>query len=166
MGKRRTVIADALESELALLAGATTETIGSPLQAVAELAGLVDELEPAGRDALSVRRRRAAARRLAAHAVLTAACVHGAFADRPDVDRARARVLSSLEPRGRRTTATPDDALAAVRAAALKLPAAEDDEQADWQLRAIAFVDERHLRALYDACVELAAVALREAAAS
>jgi hypothetical protein len=153
-----------LHIELAALASVTTETIGAPLHAVAVLAALAGELEPDGGDALSVRRHRAAARRLAAHAVLAAACVHGAFGDRPDLIRARARVEAGLVRRALSASAPPARAMGAVARATLALPALEDDGQADWQLGAIAFVDEALLRALYNACVELAAVALREAA--
>jgi hypothetical protein len=110
---------------------------------------------------LGVRRHRSAARRLAGGAVLTAACVHGAFGDRPGLDRARARVLSGLAERARQVETSAARALGAVAGAALKLPALEED----WQLGAIAFVDEELLRTLYGACIELAAVALREAAA-
>jgi hypothetical protein len=153
-------IPDALETELAALARATTQEIGAPLRAVAVLAALVGELEPASVDTLGLRRHRTAARRLAAHAVMSAACVHGAFGDRPGLERARARVLSGLAQRARRVEATAARALGSVAGAALELPALEED----WQLGAIAFVDEALLRTLYDACVELAAVGLREAA--
>lgn len=163
-GEEEGGIPDVLETELAALASVTTETIGAPLHAAAVLTALAGELEPGGRDALSVRRHRAAARRLAAHAVLAAACVHGAFGDRPGLPRARARVAGGLVARAREADATPARALAAVARAALALPALDDDGQTDWQLGAIAFVDEELLRGLYTACVELAAVALREAA--
>jgi hypothetical protein len=153
-----------LESELAALAGVTTETMDAPLHAVVVLAAQTGELESGRGDALSERRHRAAARRLAAQAVLAAAYVHGAFGDRPGLSRARARVTGSLVARARETDATPARALGAVARATLALPALDEDDQADWQLGAIAFVDEEVLRALYAACVELAAVALREAA--
>jgi hypothetical protein len=153
-----------LETELAALASVTTETIGAPLHAAVLLTALAGELEPVGGDALTARRHRAAARRLAAHAMLAAADVHGAFGDRPGAERARLRVSTGLVQRARTTTLAPPRALAAVARAALALPALEDDGHADWQLGAIAFVDEELLRRLYDACVELAAVALREAA--
>jgi hypothetical protein len=166
MGKQEGGIPGMLETELAALASVTTETIGAPLRATTLLSALAGELEPVRGDALSVRRHRAAARRLAAHAVLTAACVHEAFGDRPDVTRARGRVEAGLVDRARRSTVTPARALGAVARAALALPALVDDDHTDWQLGAIAFVDEELLRGLYDACVELAAVALREAAGS
>jgi len=107
-----------------------------------------------------------AARRLAAHAVAAAASVYGAFGDRPDAARARGRVESGLVDRARTTTTSPGRAMGALARAALALPALEDDGHADWQLGAIAFVDEELLHGLYDACLELAAVALREAAGS
>jgi hypothetical protein len=154
-------IPDALETELAALARATTHDIGAPLRAVAVLAALVGELEPDSGDAFGVRRHRSAARRLAEHAVLTAACVHGAFGDRPGVDRARSRVLAALASRARRVETTAARALGSIAGATLKLPALEED----WQLGAIAFVDEAVLRTLYEACLELAAVWLREAVA-
>jgi hypothetical protein len=155
-----------LESELASLASVMTETVGAPLRAVALLTAIAGELEPAGGDPLSVRRHRTAARRLAAHAVLTAACVHGAFGDRPDVDRARARIEAGLVERARAGATAPARALGEVARAALAMPELEDDGHSGWQLGAIAFVDEELLRRLYDACVELAASALREAAGS
>src|SRR5690349_17074477 len=96
MGEQEGGIPGMLETELAALASVTTETVGPPLRAATLLSALAGELEPAGGDALSARRHRAAARRLAAHAVLTAACVHGAFGDRPDVARARGRVEAGL----------------------------------------------------------------------
>jgi len=162
-GKEEGAIPDALNSELAALASVSTEMIGAPLHAVAVLTALAGELEPAGGDALTVRRHRAAARRLAAHAVLLATDVHGAFGDRPEPQRARARVIAGLAARARRTETAPGRALGAVARAALALPPLGDDG-ADWQLGAIAFADEGLLRGLHDACVELAAVALREAA--
>jgi hypothetical protein len=163
-GEQEGRIPDMLETELASLASVMTETVGAPLHAVAVLTAIAGELEPAGGDPLSVRRHRTAARRLAAHAVLTAAGVHGAFADRPDLDRARARVESGLVERARAGAIAPGRALGAVARAALALPHLEDDGHGSWQLGAIAFVDEALLRGLYDACVELAASALREAA--
>jgi hypothetical protein len=164
MGKQEGGTPDMLETELAALASVTTETVGAPLHTAVLLAALAGDLEPGGADALSVRRHRAAARRLAAHAVLAAACVHGAFADRPDLPRARARVANGLVERARDIDLTPARALGAVARATLALPALDDDGQADWKLDAIAFVDEELLRGLYSACADLAAVALREAA--
>jgi len=143
----------------------TTGTIGAPLRAVAALTVLAAQLEDGG-DAFSERRQHAAARRLAAHAAMTAACVHGVFGDRPGVEHAHERVLAGLAGRARRAEASPGRALGAVAAAALALPPLEEDAASDWQVGAIAFADERLLRALYEACVELAAVALREAASS
>jgi hypothetical protein len=142
------------------VASVTTEDVSAPLRAVARLAVLAGDLEVGG-DPLGARRRRVAARRLTAKAVLTAASVNGAFGDRPGLAAARGRVLSDLVERARLAQASPARALGAVADAALELPALDE---ADWPLGAIAFVDEDLLRALYDACVELAAVALREAA--
>lgn len=163
MRKGGRVIPDALVNELAALAGVSTEPIGAPLHAVALLTAIAGEIDPPGGDPLSQRRHRVASRRLAAHAVMAAATIHGAFGDRPDLERARSRVLVGLPERAHQATATSQRALGAVAAAALQLPPLEHDTTAEWQLGAIAFVDEELLRALYDACVELAAVALRDA---
>lgn len=145
------------------MASVETDPIGAPLHAVALLARLLGEVEVDSSHSLALRRHRAALRRLAATAAMAAAHVHGAFGDRPDVGRALARVRADV--RGRVGEATPPmRALGAVADAALALPDADADGHEDWQLGAIAFVDETLLRALYDACVALSAAAVREAA--
>ncbi len=153
-----------MEYELAALARIPTQRIRSPLHAAALLSAIAGDLEPHGGDPLGRRRHRTAARRLAATAVLAAAGVHGAFGDRPGVDGARARVLAGVADRAGATEMPLLRAVGAVAHAALALPAIDDGGHADWQLGAIAFVDEELLRTLYAACVEVAAVALREAA--
>jgi hypothetical protein len=127
------------------------------------LARAAGGLEPCATDTLSVRRHRAAARVIAATALATAASVHGAFGDRPDLSRARSRALSAL----REGSVVPADGLmrglAEVARVVLALPVLAD-EGADWQLGAIAFADEASLRSLYDACLALTMTAVREAA--
>ncbi|HEU4657781.1 MAG TPA: hypothetical protein VFR97_09660 [Capillimicrobium sp.] len=120
------------------------------------------ELEPAGTDTLARRRRRVAARRLAALACDLAVAVHGAFGNRPDAAQARPRALAELRARAQHPGPSVARALGDVARLALALPPIADEE--DWQLGAIAFVDELPLRELYDGCLALAAVAVREAA--
>jgi hypothetical protein len=155
-----------LNNELVAAASVTVGAVGPPLEAVAVLAEIVGELEPLAQGTSDARRRQLGARRLVATAVQAAAFVHGVFGDRPDLEVARGRVLSLLVERARALDARGScaQALGAVATATLKLPPLHDDGHADWQVGAIAFVDERLLRALYDAHVQLAAVALREAA--
>ncbi len=132
---------------------------------MALLARLVGELDPDADEELSRRRHRLAARRLAATAVMTAATVHGAFGDRPDLAGGRSRAARALRARAPEPTVVPSRALGAVARLALELPAVAGQDP-DWQLGAIAFADEELLRALYAACVELAASAARAAAAA
>jgi hypothetical protein len=156
-------IPDRIDTELERLAQAQAERIGAPLHAVALLARGAGDLEPGADDWLGVRRHRAAARRLSATALAAAASVHGAFGDRPEPERSRARALAGLRERVATAASSPLSALGAVAQAVLALPPVADSG-ADWQLGAIAFADEAALRALYDACLDLAAVAVREAA--
>jgi hypothetical protein len=122
------------------------------------------DLEPHASDPLGRRRHRTASRRLAALSVSMAAEVHGAFADRPEPYQARPRVLADLPPRAERRGPSCAKALADVARLALALPPIPEED--DWQLGALAFVEERALRELYDSCLTLAAVAVREAAAA
>jgi len=157
-------IADAVDSELAALARLQTEPTGTPLRAVVHIARVAGDLDPAADDALRVRRHRAALRQVAATTARAAADTHGAFGDRPGADRAFSRVLAEAgaraESRGRAAGVL--RALSAVASAALALPPIPEEGDADWQLGAIAFVDEAPLRALYTAYVELVAAALVE----
>jgi hypothetical protein len=148
--------------ELTQLADAAPNRVGPPLRAVALLARVHGDLEPGASDALARRRHRGAARQLARLSASAAACLHGAFGDRPDLDHALPRALADLQVRVRRPGPGCAQALGEVARVALALPPAPDGE--DWQLGAIAFVDEALLRDGYDACLTLAAVALREAA--
>lgn len=157
-------IPERLDSELQELAAAAPEPSGTPLRAVATLAQALGDFEPEAADPLGRRRHRTAARRVATGAVDAAVCVRGAFGDRPEADAARPRALADLEPRCREPGVGCAKALGEVARLALALPPIPDGE--DWQLGAIAFVDERALRELYDACLALAAVAVREAAAA
>jgi hypothetical protein len=157
-------IANRLDMELAELAGTAPRRVGPPLRAVALLARVQGELEPGATDTLTRRRHRGAARQLARLSANAAACLHGAFGDRPDLDRALPRALDELRVRARRPGPGCAQALSEVARCALALPPVADGE--DWQLDAIAFVDEALLREGYDACLTLAAVALREAASA
>jgi hypothetical protein len=150
--------------ELAELAGTAPKRVGPPLRAVALLTRVHGDLEPGASDALTRRRHRGAARQLARLSASAAACLHGAFGDRPDLERALPRALDDLHVRARRPGPGCAQALGEVARAALALPPVPDG--ADWQLGAIAFVDESLLRQGYDACLTLAAVALREAASA
>ena len=153
---RGETIADAVDTELAAVARLEVEPAETPLRAVAQIARAAGGLDPAGGDVLRARRHRAAAR--------AAADAHGAFGDRPDAERALARVLAEAGARARDRGRAPGvmRALGAVASAALALPPIPEDGNADWQLGAIAFVDEPPLRALYAAYVELVAAALAE----
>lgn len=160
-------IPNRIETELERLAGAPGGRIGAPLHAVALLTRAAGGLEPLANDALGVRRHRAAARAVAATALATAASVHGAFGDRPEPARSRARAMTALRERTR-VGPGPEAggiirALGEVARVVLALPPV-DDGGLDWELGAIAFADEDALRALYDACLALAVVAVREAA--
>ncbi|HWV86009.1 MAG TPA: hypothetical protein VNZ62_11245 [Capillimicrobium sp.] len=141
-----------------------TEPTGTPLRAVAQIARVAGDLDPAADDALRSRRHRAALRQVAATAARAAADTHGAFGDRPGPERAFGRVLAEAGARARARGRAPGAmrALSAVASAALALPPIPDEGDADWQLGAIAFVDEAPLRALYAAYVELVAAALVE----
>ena len=68
-----------------------------------------------------------------------------------------------MRARARRPEFHGAQALGEVARTALALPQLADDE--DWQLSAIAYADEALLREFYDACVTLAAGALRIAEA-
>lgn len=156
-----------LESELRAVEQAEREHVGPPLRAVALLAAALGDLDERAVDALARRRRRVAARRIAALACEAAATLQGAFGDRPDDEQARARVAAALRSRAASPAAAPATivrALAEVAELALALPQVPEGE--DWQLGAIAFVDEAALRELCDGCLALAAVAVREAARS
>lgn len=150
--------------ELTELAGAPPKRVGPPLRAVALLARVSGELEPGAADTVGRQRHRGAARRLARLSASAAACLHGAFGDRPDLDHALPRALAELRVRARRPGPECAQALGEVARLALALPPVHEGE--DWQLGAIAFVDESLLRDGYEACLTLAAVALREAAAA
>ena len=155
-------IASRLAALLAELEAAPVQRLGAPLRAVAVLAKEYGDLEPEVPDPLGRRRQVATARRLACAAIDYAAYLNGAFGDRPDPAPARRRALTEL--RGR--VETPDRdcgrALGEVAQLTLALPAVSMED--DWQLGAIAFVDERTLRDLYDACLTLATAALHSAA--
>ncbi len=161
---RGETIADAVDTELAAVARLEVEPAETPLRAVAQIARAAGGLDPAGGDVLRARRHRAALRQVAAAAARAAADAHGAFGDRPDAERALARVLAEAGARARDRGRAPGvmRALGAVASAALALPPIPEDGNADWQLGAIAFVDEPPLRALYAAYVELVAAALAE----
>ena len=150
-------IADAVDSELAVVARLHVDPTGTPLRAVAAIARVAGDLDPVGEDAL---------RQVAATAARAAADTHGAFADRPGAGQALARVLAEAAARARAPAPVPGvlRALGAVAAAALTLPPIPEEGDEDWQLGAIAFVDEPPLRALYAAYVELVAAALSELA--
>lgn len=151
-----------LDTEMYEIEATEPELMGSPLRAVARLAEAHGDLEPGATDALGRRRHCAAARRLAAAAIDTAACLHGAFADRPGLDAARPRAVAAVRARANDPGPSCARALAQVARLALALPPIADGD--DWQLGAIAFADERFLADLYDACLLLAAMAVREAA--
>jgi hypothetical protein len=138
--------------------------VGPPLRAVALLARVHGDLEPGAADTLGRRRHRSAARQLAALSASAAACLHGAFGDRPALEQALTRALADLRVRAGRAGPAGSTALGEVARVALALP--PSPEGADWQLEAIAFVDEALRREAYEACLTLAAVALREAAAA
>jgi len=159
-------IADAVDSELAVVARLHVDPTGTPLRAVAAIARVAGDLDPVGEDALRRRRHRGALRQVAATAARAAADTHGAFADRPGAGQALARVLAEAAARARAPAPVPGvlRALGAVAAAALTLPPIPEEGDEDWQLGAIAFVDEPPLRALYAAYVELVAAALSELA--
>jgi hypothetical protein len=162
------VIPDRIAIELERLTEAPAKRIGAPLCAVALLARTAGDLDPAAGDALATRRHRAAARRLAAVAIDTAVAVHGAFGDRPEANRSRARALAAVRERilaPEIATMGFHRALGEVARAVLELPLVAEDD-GDWQLGALAFADEEVLRGLYDACLALAAVAVRGAAAA
>jgi hypothetical protein len=133
------------------------------------LARALGELDEGSSDALAERRRLAARRRIAATACDAAACVRAALGDRPDVGHARQRALADLRARIAGAPA-PGPALSVARGVgevarlALALPVLPEGE--DWELGALAFVDEAPLRELYDGCLALAEAALREAAES
>jgi hypothetical protein len=155
-----TGILDAFDNEHAVLGRVEpATTAGPPLETVAVLAELAGELADA-----EPGRRRLIARRLAATAVQAAAGVHAAFGDRPDLEDARRRALEGIRPQA--ASGSCPGALGRVATAALALPPLYDDGHADWQVGAIAFADERQLRALHAALLGLAATALREAAAA
>jgi hypothetical protein len=121
-------------------------------------------MEPEASAPLGRRRHRTAARRLAAVALDIAAQLQGAFGDRPEPGQARRRVLADLQPRAQHPGPGCAQALGEVARLALSLPDLADGD--DWQLGAIAFAEERALRELYDGCLTLAAVAVREAASA
>ncbi|MBX5441134.1 MAG: hypothetical protein IRZ32_06360 [Solirubrobacteraceae bacterium] len=150
---RGETIADAVDTELAAVARLEVEPAETPLRAVAQIARAAGGLDPAGGDVLRARRHRAALRQVAAAAARAAAAAHGPFG-----------VLAEAGARARDRGRAPGvmRALGAVASAALALPPIPEDGNADWQLGAIAFVDEPPLRALYAAYVELVAAALAE----
>jgi hypothetical protein len=148
------------------LGAVPVERVGPPLRAVALLTQVHGDLEPGASDALGRRRHRTAARRLAATAVNAAAEVHGTFGDRPEPHQARPRLLADLPARAERPGPACAKALGEVARLALALTLPRISEDDDWQLGALAFADERALRELYDSCLTLAAMAVREAAAA
>jgi hypothetical protein len=138
--------------------------VGPPLRAVAVLTRAYGDMDPDASNPLGRRRHRTAARRLAGAALDAAAALHGAFGDRPEPGQARRRVLADVQDRAQQPGPSCRKALGDVARLALALPdLAEGD---DWQVGAIAFAEERTLRELYDGCLTLAAVAVREAAAA
>lgn len=100
-------------------------------------------------------------------AAYAAASVHGAFADRPGLDQAVPRAAADARARAQSSALGCSHALGAVATTALAVavPGEGEDEDEDWQLSAIAYIDEAVLRDFYEACVTLAASALRVAAA-
>ncbi len=154
-------MADRLDTELRELAAAEPRPGGPPLRAVAELVQALGDMEPGATDPLPRRRHRTAARRLAAQAIDLAASVRGAFGDRPDPAAARPLALADLARRCTRPGPGCARALGGLARLVLALPPDDGD---DWQLGAIAFVDEQALSGLYEACLDLAADAIREAA--
>lgn len=156
-----------LEAELRAVEQAKREPVGPPLRAVALLTAALAEFDDGATGSLALRRRRVAARRIATLACEAATCLHGAFGDRPDDAPARQRVHADLRARVASPASVPATivrALGDVARLAVALPAVPEGD--DWQLGAIAFVDESALRELYDSCLALAAVAVREAARS
>ena len=141
------------------------EPVGAPLRGIVVLATDLGDLLPENREPLALRRRRQSAARLARRALSLATAVHGVVADRPDA--ARAWTWNAREV-ARRVDARPADAESCVRALAraarlaLELPPVAEGEE--WQVSAIAFADEGALAELHDACLELAAAAVRVAA--
>jgi hypothetical protein len=122
------------------------------------------ELEPGSTDPLGRRRHRAAARRVAIVACNVAASLHAVFGDRPDLAQARVRSLGHVRTRAAQPGPSSAQALAEVARAALALDGVPED--GDWEVGAIAFVDESALRDLYWACLVLAAICVREAVAA
>jgi hypothetical protein len=125
------------------------------------------DLHPAATDVLGIRRRRAAAARVARRALSLASGVQGAIADRPETSRAWSWNLREVAQRLRAPASASDGQalrdLARIADLVLLLPDATDGE--DWQLGAIAFADEGVLSELREACLDLAVAALRLAAA-
>ena len=137
------------------------------MRAAVHLTRAYTGLDPDAVDPFGRRRHLAAALRLASMAAYAAASVHGAFADRPGLDQAVPRAAADARARAQSSALGCSHALGAVATTALAVAAAAEgeDEDEDWQLSAIAYIDEAVLRDFYEACVTLAASALRVAAA-
>lgn len=137
------------------------------MRAAVHLTRAYTGLDPDAVDPFGRRRHLAAALRLAAMAAYAAASVHGAFADRPGLDQAVPRAAADARARAQSSALGCSHALGAVATTALAVavPGEDEDEDEDWQLSAIAYIDEAVLRDFYEACVTLAASALRVAAA-
>src|SRR4051812_14358376 len=89
------------------------EALGGPLRAVAVLARDAGDLHALAPDTLALRRRRAAAARVARRALSLAGGVQGAIADRPETSRAWSwnlrEVTRRLAERSRTDAPPPDD---------------------------------------------------------
>ena len=140
------------------------EAFGGPMRAVVVLARDVGDLAPSSDDVLAVRRRRGTAARIARRGLSLASLVQGAIADRPETARAWSWNLREVTERldEHQTGDHAADTLRALaRVADLVLMLPQQAEGEDWQLRAIAFADERVLADLREACLDLALAALR-----
>lgn len=164
--ERRTIPAG-FDIELARVRAAHPHGLGPPVRAAVHLTRAYTGLDPDAVDPFGRRRHLAAAVRLAAMAAYAAASVHGAFADRPGLDQAVPRAAADARARAQSSALGCSHALGAVATTALAVavPGEDEDEDEDWQLSAIAYIDEAVLRDFYEACVTLAASALRVAAA-
>ena len=169
MGPAERAMERALQAMLEDMERSGPELVGAPVRGVTVLASEFAELMPASLDPLSRRRRRASAARLARRALSLGTEIHGVIADRPDTARAwrwNARELerrvASVELRGENDACS--RALGRLASLVLELPPLPDDP--DWQVGLIAFADEAMLAELHDACIELAAAALVQAASA
>jgi hypothetical protein len=142
------------------------EPVGAPVRGVAMLARDVGDLVSTQQGPLATRRRRANAIRLARNALSVATAVHGVVEDRPGAERAWPLNVAAV---AQRLGGAPQDtadltacvrALGGVAALALQLPVLPDDQ---WQAEMMAFADEGLLDELREACLGLAAAALRVA---